>query len=186
MDEFLEIFLKWKTGVDLPDCELPDGFSLRSYHHMDEENWFSIYRAADQHNRVYSSTFREYFGANTDELSQRQFYLCNNEGEAIGTATAWFNDDYHGERWGRVHWVAIKPEYQGRGLAKCLLAAVLHKLAACGHDKCYLRTYSMRDKAIQLYLGLGFEPHISNDADLKIWHKIAREIPHPELASYRK
>ena len=186
MEEFHEVFLKWKLDCDIPQYDLPKGFSLRTYHYKDEENWFNIYRAADQYNRIYSSTFREYFGANTKELEDRQFYLCNEQGEAIGTATAWFNDDFHGESWGRVHWVAIKPEYQGLGLAKCLLSAVLKKLASLGHDKFYLRTYSMRDKAIQLYLGFGFEPVIYSVEDSEIWKGIAQEIPHKELESYRK
>jgi len=59
---------------------------------------------------------------------------------------------------GRVHWVAIDPEHQGRGLSKPLLSTVCNTLAAMGHDEAYLVTSSGRVAAIRLYLHFGFVP----------------------------
>ena len=35
----------------------------------------------------------------------------------FGTATAWFDNGYHGEVWGRLHWLAIVPEFLDRPTA---------------------------------------------------------------------
>ncbi len=184
--EYPEVFLQCKSLASIPEFSLPEGFYFRNYHFKDEENWFSIYQASDGHNKVYSSTFREYFGANTDLLAERQFYLCDASDRPIGTATAWYNDDFRGSKWGRVHWVAVHPDYQGLSLSKPLLSKVLNKLQSLQHDKVYLRTYTMRRKAIHLYLSFGFQPIIRNDQDLRNWQDLAKELKNPILDALLK
>ena len=186
MKQYPEVFLQLKNLENIPTYSLPDGFYFRNYHFKDEENWFSIYQASDGHNKVYSSTFREYFGANTDLLAERQFYLCTESGRPIATATAWYNDDFIGSQWGRVHWLAVHPDYQGMGLSKPLLSKVLNKLKRCHYDKVYLRTYTMRRKAIPLYLSFGFEPLLKNDQDLINWRELALELENPTLDALLK
>lgn len=40
-------------------------------------------------------------------------YRSENEyGEVIGTTTAWYGKFQDDETWGRIHWVAVKPDYQ--------------------------------------------------------------------------
>ena len=125
--------------------------------------------------------FKEYFGADEEKLNQRQFYICNTDNETIATATSWYNEDYHGEDIGRIHWVAVHPDYQGLGLAKPLISNVLRRLKKLGHKKAYLRTLSVRTPAICLYLSFGFRPDIRNDHDREIWDKIAARLNHKEL-----
>lgn len=176
-----EIFLVRPNLDDIPHFDIPRPFKLRTFQSGDEENWFKIYKAADHYNKIYSSMFKEYFGADEEKLGKRQFYICNSEDETIATATSWYNDDYHGETFGRVHWVAVHPEYQGLGLAKPLLSNVLTRLKDLGHEKCYLRTLSVRTPAICLYLSFGFRPDIRSDEDREIWNIIAERLNHKEL-----
>ena len=55
-----------------------------------------------------------------------------------------------------MHWVAILPAYQGRGLAKPLLAQVMQTMAVLGHRQVYLTTQRFRRAAIGLYTSFGF------------------------------
>ncbi|MDD7986730.1 GNAT family N-acetyltransferase [Lentisphaera marina] len=183
--KYSEIFLTREHFDDLPDFSLPLAYSYRNYQFQDEENWFRIYKASDNYNKVYSTTFREYFGAEIKKLEQRQIYICNEEGLAVATATAWDDPNFLGESWGRVHWLAVHPDFQGRGLAKCLLSEVIKRLKECGHEKAYLRTYTMREKAIKLYLNFGFTPLVRSEEDEKIWRSLAKKLNHEKLATWR-
>ncbi len=60
-----------------------------------------------------------------------------------------------GDEWLRIHWVAIAPAYQGRGLAKPLVAAACLRLRALGHVWAYLTTSTSRLPAVSLYTKFG-------------------------------
>lgn len=57
----------------------------------------------------------------------------------------------------RVHWVAIRPAYQGRGLARPLLFDIGQTLRELGHTRATLTTSHQRALAIALYRKIGFE-----------------------------
>lgn len=157
---------------DLPDFSLSQEFSLRFYRPGDEENWFRIQSAADLHSDISHELFAKDFGSNLALLSERQFFLVDNEGTAIGTATAWFNNHFPDGSYGRVHWVAIIPEFQGRGLSKPLMTAVCKRLRELGHERAYLSTSTERLKAIKLYLRFGFVPWIKSPEQRTAWEKL--------------
>ena len=157
------------TLDDLPTYPLPDGYTLRMYQPGDEQAWVDIHVEADRWNRVTSATFWKEFGVDPVPLAARQFYLCNAAGTPIGTASGWFNEDYHGAAWGRIHWVALRPAYHGRGLSKPLLAAACWCMRELGHDKAYLVTSTPRIPAINLYRSFGFEPEIRSPEDAAAW-----------------
>ncbi|MCU0503114.1 MAG: GNAT family N-acetyltransferase [Anaerolineae bacterium] len=157
------------TLDDLPRYPLPDGYALRMYQPGDAQAWVDIHLEADRWNHVTLETFWKEFGVDPIPLAARQFYLCTAEGTPIGTATGWFNADYYGAAWGRIHWVALRPAYHGRGLAKPLLAAACWRMRELGHDKAYLVTSTPRIPAINLYRSFGFEPEIRSPEDGAAW-----------------
>ncbi len=171
-----EIFMIRQNLEEIPQFELPAPFTIRNYRQGDEENWFRIYKAADHYNKIYSAMFKEYFGADEAMLARRQFYICDENDVEIATATAWYNHNYHGESLGRIHWVAVHPDYQGRGLAKPLLSTVMNRLKEEGHKRCYLRTLNVRTPAIRLYLTYGLKPDIRNEADQLLWDEIQQRF----------
>ena len=175
MSQPKEIFMVRDHLKDIPQYSLPEGYSLRNYCKGDEEKWFEIYKAADQYNKIYSEMFKEYFGADENKLSQRQFYLSYND-RVIGTASSWYNANYHGENIGRIHWVALHPDHQGQGLSKPLLSSVITRILKLGHEKCYLRTYDVRLRAISLYLSFGLRPDIHSEKDRCLWQGIAERF----------
>lgn len=162
---------------DIPRVELAGGFTLRLYQPGDESQWLRIHLAADRLQPVTPDLFKIQFGSNPQLLAYRQFYLQAPDGVVIGTATAWFNDDFEGRRFGRIHWVAILPEYQGRGLSRPLLSATCHRLRELGHDCAYLTTSTARVPAINLYRRFGFVPLIKTPEEAEVWERFdeARE-----------
>lgn len=176
----IEVFMARPDLSGLPKQELPAGYSIRVYQPGDEAAWVRIQELADRYNKVTLETFESDFGYDPGGFQTRGFFLIAPNGEAVGTASAWYDNDFEGESWGRVHWVAITPEHQGRGLSKPLLARVLHRLAE-EHDKCYLVTSSARIPAISLYLKFGFRPLIRGEAGREGWLHVQQVMPHLEL-----
>lgn len=143
----------------IPHAELPYGFSMAWYRPGDAAAWTEIHCLAYAGDpiKITPDLHSRQFGTDDNLISQRQLFIETPDGKKIATATAWFKDDYFGERVGRVHWVAVAPAWQGRGLAKPLLRAVLLRMRELGHFKAMLTTQSTRTAAIRLYLQFGFE-----------------------------
>lgn len=163
----------------IPQQAVPDGFSIRWHRPGDREAWVRIQALAERLIPISAELYDKQFGRDDEALSTRQAFLVDERGIEIGTASAWFDDDYHGERFGRVHWVAIVPQHQGKGLAKPLLAAVCNRLLELGHDRAYLVTSTARLPAIRLYLKFGFEPDIRSKQDRELWQSTLNELSRP-------
>jgi GNAT superfamily N-acetyltransferase len=160
-----------------PHFALPPGYSLHWYQPGDEAIWLSIQRAADRLQDIPPDSFARTFGDARDELPQRQCFLLSPQGEPIGTATAWFGDERWGREWGKLHWVAIVPGWQGKGLARPLLSCVCGRLRELHPDRAYLRTAAERLVAIRLYLDFGFQPDIANADEAHTWSEIMKRLP---------
>lgn len=166
----------------------PPGYHLRPYGPGDEATWVAIHREAEQHHdEVSAALFRREFGADEALLAARQLYLCDARGEALGTATAWVNDcaDYAGsgagpgsgdDGWGRIHWVAVVPRAQGRGLGRALVAALCRRFRALGHRRVYLTTETVRLPAIAMYRAFGFRPDARDESERRIWREVEARL----------
>jgi GNAT superfamily N-acetyltransferase len=142
---------------DLPAVNLTDGFSLRFHGPGDDTQWVRIQRLADQFNVITAELFFNQFGRDPAVWSQRIIYLVDDfNGQPVGTAAAWYGEEERWKSWGRIHWVAVVPDYQGRGLSKPLLAAALRRLRELGHTRAYLTTSAQRPAAVHLYGRFGF------------------------------
>ena len=175
MEEYIPVNMIRNNLNNIPQFDVPPPFTIRTYQPGDNEAWIRIHIESDFYSTITPTLFHEQFGHDEEILSARQFYLCDGDGTAIGTASAWFTD-YRGQPNGRVHWVAIVPSMQGKGLAKPLLTAVCNRLAEFGHERAFLDTASVRGPAIQLYLKFGFVPDIRNETDVKTWHSLRDEM----------
>jgi len=175
------------TLDDLPSCSMPDGYSIRTFRRGEGPLWTEIGFAAGNFNSLAEAQdrFAEEFEQPVEDMESRCFFVVHNEsGRAVGTAMAWYDPWFvEGEDYGRVHWVAIIPEHQGKGLAKPMMSAVLHRLAE-SHDKAMLGTQTFRKAAVNLYLDLGFLPYLKNDTCPQAWKDLAAELKHPALTDY--
>ncbi len=161
-----------ENWANLADYPLPRGLSIRGFAPGDEAVWGRIQAAADHFNAITPALFTRQFGSDPDALPQRQCFLVNEHGAPIGTGTAWYNEDFQGKRYGRVHWIALLPEFQGRGLAKPLMSVVCHRLHDLGHERAYLTTFTARIPALKLYRHFGFTPFIRSAYEAALWREL--------------
>ena len=172
IDRNVTVTMCRETLTRIPLYPLPPGHQIRAYLPGDEHEWVRIESTADRFNTITIELFRREFGDDPTLLAERQFFLLDRRGGVIGTATAWFDDNHHGHRYGRIHWVAIHPDWQGQGMSKPLLTRVCSRLHELGHDKAYLVTSTGRINAINLYLQYGFLPEINGAEDERVWDQV--------------
>ena len=164
---------------NVPDYPLPESYAVRWYQAGDERHWNRIERLADEQTKISPDLYRAQFGFDEQQLTRRQCFVVGLGGEPIATATAWFDANYQGAVWGRVHWVAIVQTIQGQGLANPLLSVVCRRLRFLGHERAYLKTFARRIPAINLYLKFGFLPEIASAEQLAIWRAIEGKLKYP-------
>jgi ribosomal protein S18 acetylase RimI-like enzyme len=154
---------------DLPPVDLPEGYRIRTFREGDIPNWCRIETSVDEFSAVEHAEryFEREFVPKIELMSDRSFMLETNDGKAIGTTTAWMGA-FRGEPMGKIHWVAIEPAHQGKGLAKPLVAMAMQRLAK-DHQRAYLDTQTTSYRAVGLYLKYGFEPVIETESDRRAW-----------------
>ncbi len=183
--EHIPVVMVREDLTDPPSFPLPRGYRLRYYRNGEDHLWADIEVAVasfDARHRALACFERE-FGQDRDGMEARCLFLEDTDSHAIGTSTAWYNDAFNGRDYGRIHWIAVRPEYQGRGLAKPLLAATLGRIAEL-HDRAYLTTQTTSVRAINLYLDFGFVPFETSSRCAEGWAWLATVLGHPSLATY--
>ena len=160
----------------LPEAPLPAGYSLRWFRSGDAVHWLRIHRDADPFNEITPELFNRQFGCDLKRLSECQCYLQDGLGRVVGTGTAWSADEQLEGRCGRVFWLAILRQYQGRGLGKPLIGAVCNRLRELGYDRACVITGTGRLPAVGLYLQYGFQPEIQTDDQRAIWELVFQAL----------
>ncbi|HOM82480.1 MAG TPA: GNAT family N-acetyltransferase [Armatimonadota bacterium] len=170
----------------LPSFPLPAGYRIRCYRQGEESHWAEVESAAGefQSSERALARFLEEFGGALAEMEERCFFLETDAGRVIGTATAWYHPNFRGARYGRLHWVAVHPEFQGRKLAKPLVGAAMHRLAEL-HTRAYLTTQTTSWKAVKIYLDFGFVPLMETPRCEEAWRLLAEITGHPALTQFR-
>ncbi len=170
----------------LPEFDLPRGFSFRNFREDDKKVWAEIETAAGEFRDTKNGIeqFEREFEPHREKLLQRFIILENDKNECIGTAMGWFDDDFLMKGYGRVHWVGIHPEYQGKGLAKPLVSRTMEIIKE-HHEKCYLTTQTESYKAIKIYLDFGFVPYLKDESCPGAWKLMAEFLQHPALEKYK-
>lgn len=164
----VNIVMKRENLDDMPVWDIQAGFTFRDYREGDMDTWIEIQSFCDTNTKFGEQKFISSFNNRLDLLPGRMAFICDDKGKAIATSTAW----YENEQAGLVHWVAVVPQYQGKGLAKPLLSHTLHKFTEFGCTSAMLRTQIFRIPAINLYLKAGFVPVINSQVDVDCWQAV--------------
>ncbi|SEL06217.1 Protein N-acetyltransferase, RimJ/RimL family [Carnobacterium iners] len=148
--------------LELPVIEqhLPEGFHFAFYQEDDEVEWAAIETAVSEFEDTVQALdyFEEKFAPHLKELQKRMVFVINSSGEKIGTCSAWWKETPNKERYPLIHWVAVKPSYQGKGIAKAMMTHTLKLLQSLEHTSpVYLHTQTWSHIAIRLYEYFGFE-----------------------------
>ena len=171
-----------ETLDDSPAHKLPNGYSIRWYEAGDELHWMRIHLECEGYAPLRTTLFREQFGTDEDELKRRVAFVCREDGVPVSTNTAWMSD-WNGRHWGQVHWVATIREEQGKGLSKPMMTAVMERLRELGHERAFLKTNTLRVRAIALYAGFGFKPYWESDEEREAWEEL---LPRMEAMRERR
>jgi GNAT superfamily N-acetyltransferase len=166
--------------LNIPQASFPEGFSMRPMHLDEMGLWTDIQRHAEPYFEIPDALFYQQFGQDLQAIQWRCFIITNEKGVGVGTISAWYDLNFKGQDYGRVHWVATRPAYQRKGLAKAGLSFVLNQLAQW-HQRCYLDTATKRLPAIKLYLDFGFLPDLDQPNAIKAWGEVRDSLAHPVL-----
>jgi len=165
---------------NIPQVEFPEGFSIRPMRVDEGAVWVDIHRDAENYLEVTPDMFMREFGGDPEAVPQRCFLIVNARGAAAGTISAWYDRDFRGRDYGRIHWVAVRPAYQRRGLAKAGLSFAMNRLAEW-HERAVLTTQTARLAAIRLYLDFGFVPDLVPSGAVEAWREVRTKLDHPVL-----
>lgn len=163
---------------NIPQYKLPNGYHIRPFQINDISNWTNIETAVNEfpNQEAALARFNKEFTNEIDLFTQSCLILENKQNEAIGTTTAWYGKPQgKNKTYGRIHWVAIIPDEQGKGLAKPLLSAAMNILAK-HHEKAYLTSQTTSYQAINMYLNYGFQPHITKPTCHKAWTLLEEKL----------
>ena len=169
----------------LPEYELPEGFRFVFYQPGDRDAWINIEHSAKELQSFEQGiqVWEQYYGSVENTLHTRMIFIENAAGEKVATATAYYdeNGELPPER-GQVHWVAVRRDHQGMGLARPLLAHTLKVMKERGHTEAVLHTQTTSWVAVRLYLQFGFRPVPENAvAGRDGWRIIKALTNHPSL-----
>lgn len=147
--------------ISIP-TSLPEGYSFRFFTPGMEDEWCRIQCSvrAFPGREAAAKAFQAEFASRPALLSRRMIFVCDTAGRPVGTAALWPGDDL-GKPMERVHWVALIPGLQGRGIGKALVSRVLEISPAGSANKgVYLTTQTTSYRAINIYRQFGFEAYL--------------------------
>lgn len=159
----------YRVGLeDLPELEVPDGFEFRHYLPGDELEWAETLGAAfPEHPWSMEKVQKEF--THNDRFRPERICIAEQGGKIAGVAAAWESGP---REWGYVHWVAVRPEHQGKRLGRLVTLGTLHRFRKEGKQKAYLDTDEPRLPAVATYLSLGFQPDLRRPEDQATWERI--------------
>jgi len=189
---------------NLPRFPLPAGYRFVFFRPGDRDAWIEIEISAKElsdHGQGVE-VWNRYYGGNGDMLTDRMVFIENEKGEKIATATAYYDvihsdvcihsgecthsdEDADGRSSGWLHWVAVRREYQGKGLSKPLISHVLGIMQKLGYTHATIPTQTTTWLACKIYLDLGFRPIPENAVSNREGWRIVRALTnHEALGSF--
>ena len=162
-----------ENGENVPAYSLPEGYHFAPFTPADEENWVRLQTEVTHVENLQQGKkiFREEFlqaaaevpcedCPGYEEVVKRTVQVKDTQDNLVGVATLWTGDTF-GSLWQRVHWVAVHPDHQGKGLAKCMVARMLQLYRELGCETpVYLTSQTKSYRAVRIYKQMGFVPYM--------------------------
>lgn len=146
-----------------PAPALPDGFRYHMYAPGDIAAWSAVEAAVDEFDDEVQARahFQKEFMPHEAALRERMVFILGPDGQAVADAAAWWGEDAAlGGRFAMLHWVAVRPDAQGKGLGRAVSARAMACFPRLGPSgDIWLTTQTWSHVAIGLYLSLGFCAH---------------------------
>ena len=183
MDQGIPVSMHRPHLKDIPQYDLPAGYSFRPYAVGDAGLWVDVQAAANADTlRVTRDTFQNDFGKDEELLPDRSWFVVDPSGKDVASITAWWRRLPDGREQGLIHWVAVLPQCQGKGIGKAMMTRAMGRLAHA-YDDVYLNTSSRRAAAIKVYLDFGFLPDMAKDRAAEGWADLRSRLKHRLLGN---
>ena len=166
----------------MPDVEVPEGYTLRTYRPGDEASLAETLQAVGFLNWGQEAVLECLQDADRRAGSA----VAAVEGKIVAStfasrmpterANPVTGQPGEPQREGVLDYVATHPDHQGRGLGRATCTAVLRYLVAQGCEMVSLLTDDWRLPAIHLYLSLGFEPVMNREDMPERWQAVFNEL----------
>nr|WP_243239320.1 GNAT family N-acetyltransferase [Sulfobacillus harzensis] len=155
---YFNVIMKRRAGLPIETWALPPNFSLKWFVPGDEVRWATIETSVGEFSTQEEALkyLRQTYLPDGDELSRRCLLVSAANGDAVGTITSWWNMTEK-RRDPAIHWLAVRPEFQGLGLGKALVSECLKRLTRLEGDRdIFLHTQTWSHRAIAIYIKAGF------------------------------
>ena len=146
----------------------PGDVCLRPFCEGEGPLWVEIQDSTGMYRSVSQHTFERDFGTSPSDREARIFFV-ERDRRTVATGAAWHPESGFSADWGRLHWIAVRPEFQRAGIGRGLTLALLEQLRVLGHSHAYLTTGSQNRAAIQLYRSVGFTPFLRSEEERQFW-----------------
>ncbi|NOU67766.1 GNAT family N-acetyltransferase [Paenibacillus sp. LMG 31461] len=143
------LLLRKDDLVHIRNCYVTPNYSFKSPTLQQADAWASIYNDAFQGKKTVESVVYELEGASHSDLNILAFHPGEDE------PVAFISSQLVGDR-GDIATIAVKQDYQGRGIGHALLIENLLRLKNAGANEITLSVNSANLKAIRLYEKVGF------------------------------
>ena len=186
--KYYELLLRRDNLENLPQYILPEGYHFNFYQPGDRDEWIAIETSAREFTSYEQGmeSWNRYYEGKDEELIHRMVFIVNQEGKKVATATAFYDiygNDKSTDGW--LHWVAVRREYQGKGLAKPLIYHTLQIMKNLGYPAAKIPTQTTTWLACKIYLDFEFLPIKENVIkNLKGWQIVRTLTEHPALAEF--
>ena len=185
--KYYEIIMELSAEKDIPSYDLPEGYTFATYQDGDRDDWIAIEWSAKEF-FCYAdgiNAWGRYYAKYESILPGRMFFVVAPNGEKVATATAFFDPKNPDDGKGWLHWVAVRRDYQSKGLARPIIAKALSRLRELGHGTLYVPTQTTTWVACKLYMDFGFRPTAENAAESEFGYRMLRTLlNHPALADF--
>ncbi|MBE6598285.1 MAG: GNAT family N-acetyltransferase [Ruminococcaceae bacterium] len=154
-----------KTDMDnYPRYEMPEGFCITGYKDGYENAWADIAKEQFFLESVESGLemFRSEFSSRGEKWERLKdsvlFAVEEATGEVAAILSLWEGGIFDTGEYRRIHWVATREKFRGKGIVKAMMTYALdlyHKQGSKG--MCILATGTQNWQAIRIYKKFGFE-----------------------------
>ncbi len=183
--KYYHLLMQLAADVEIPEYPLPDGYAFTTYADGDRDTWIAIEQSAKEFDSYAQGldAWARYYSRFTDRLPGRMLFITAPNGEKVATATAFFDPKApDGDGW--LHWVAVRRDHQGKGLARPLISRTLRRLRELGYGKLYVSTQTTTWVAARLYMDFGFRPTAENWKESLLGWRILKTLTHhPALSA---
>ena len=170
---YTAVVMTRENAEHIPEYPLPQGYHFATFTPDDEARWVQLQaevthvESEEQGKQIFREEFLQAPEGvpcescpGYEDVVKRTVQVKDAAGNLVGVGILWMGDIF-GEVWPRVHWVAVHPEHQGKGLAKCILARMLELYRELGcNAPIYLTTQTKTYRAVRIYAQMGFKPYM--------------------------